>query len=90
MTGDDVKQIREALGAVVGRRLSQRDLGIAMGLAPANADRLVRQWEEGEPSGPAAVALRFMREATPLGIETDNLAFQERVATIVVGLFSEA
>ena len=66
MTGDDVRQIREAIGRLLGRKVSQQDLGLALGLAPANAATTVRRWEESEPTGPAAVALAFMREATDL------------------------
>jgi len=69
MTGEDVKAIREALG----RRVSLRDLGLALGLAPANAKDTVRRWEEEGPTGPAAAALRFIREATDLGNSTDML-----------------
>jgi hypothetical protein len=60
MTPDDVKKIREALGEVVGRRISQHDLGLALGLAPASAGRSVREWETSGPTGPAAAALGFM------------------------------
>jgi len=59
--GSEVKRIREEIGAAIGRRVSQRDLGLALGLSDDNADRLVRKWEDGEPSGPAAVALELMR-----------------------------
>jgi len=59
--GSEVKRIREEIGAAIGRRVSQRDLGLALGLSADNADRLVRKWEDGEPSGPAAVALELMQ-----------------------------
>lgn len=64
MTGADVKSIREALGRALGHRVSCRDLGLALGLAPANAKDTVRSWEDGsrDVSGPAAVALSFMRD----------------------------
>lgn len=66
MTPADVKTIREALGRALGRRVSCRDLGLALGLAPANAGDTVRSWEDGsrDVSGPAAVALDFMRDGT--------------------------
>lgn len=49
MTGADVKAIREALGRLLGRRVSCRDLGLALGLAPANAADTVRRWESDGP-----------------------------------------
>jgi transcriptional regulator with XRE-family HTH domain len=63
VTGADVKRIREALGETLGRRVSQRDLGLALGLAPANAADTVRRWEHEGPSGPAAVALELLEIA---------------------------
>jgi hypothetical protein len=61
MTGHEVKTIREALGDALGRNVSQRDLGLALGLAPANAKDTVRSWEDGsrDVTGPAATALKF-------------------------------
>ena len=53
MTGSDVKEIREKLGDALGRRLSQRDLGLALRLSEGNAARAIRDWEEGSgPTGP--------------------------------------
>ena len=60
LTGDDVKRIRERIGEFRGRRMSQFDLGVALGLAPKNADRAVRDWEELGSSGPASVALHLI------------------------------
>ena len=57
LTGDDVKRIRERIGEFQGRRVSQYDLGLALGLAPKNAEHAVRDWEELGPGGPASVAL---------------------------------
>jgi hypothetical protein len=60
MTGNDVKRIRDAIGAHFGRRISQRDLGLALGLSEKNADRAIREWETDGPTGPGAAALRLI------------------------------
>jgi len=62
MAGLDLALLRRALSAAAGRPISQADLGRALGLAEANADRTVRRWEEGEPSGPASVALAYLAQ----------------------------
>lgn len=65
MTGDEVKQIRIALGRELGRNVSCRDLGLALRLSVKTAADTVRGWEDGskDVTGPASVALRFMAEA---------------------------
>lgn len=88
MTGTDVKAIREALGRTLGRRLSCRDLGLALGLAPANAGDTVRKWEREGPTGPAAVALNFMREATDISSGAHGVAFEEVIEDMVRALFA--
>jgi hypothetical protein len=65
MTGADVKAIGNALSDATGRRVSQYDLGVMLGLSVDNAARLVRKWEEEEPSGPAAIALRYLCQGLP-------------------------
>lgn len=62
MQGAEVKRIREEIGRALGRRVSQRDLGLALGLAPKNADDTARSWEDGSKpvSGPAALALELL------------------------------
>lgn len=67
MSADEVKSARLEIGAALGRTLSQRDLGLMLGLAPANADRTVRNWEVDGPTGPAAVALRLMLHCARAG-----------------------
>jgi hypothetical protein len=65
MNGSDAKRIRESLGEVVGRPLSERDLGMMLGLHEQSAEATVRQWEEGEgPTGSAAVALSLLAYST--------------------------
>lgn len=88
MTGADVNAIRMALGRVIGRRVSCRDLGLALGLAPANAADTVRRWERDGPTGPAAVALGFMRQATDLMDDFVQPATVEDIERMVRGLFS--
>ena len=63
LTGDDVKRIRERIGEFRGARVSHYDLGLALGLAPKNADRAVRDWEELGPTGPTSVALQLIETA---------------------------
>src|ERR1700694_4614524 len=65
MQGPDAKRIRESLGEVIGRPLSERDLGIMLGLPEQLAEATVRQWEEGDgPGGSAAVALSLLAYST--------------------------
>ena len=65
MQGSDAKRIRESLGDVIGRPLSERELGIMLGLPEQIAEATVRQWEQGgEPSGSAAVALGLLAYST--------------------------
>jgi hypothetical protein len=59
MNGADVKAIRLALRDVLGYEPSCHDLGLALGLAPANAKDTVRKWEADGPTGPAATALKL-------------------------------
>ncbi len=91
MTADDVKAIREALGRTLGRRISQNDLGLALGLAPANAADTVRSWEDGkrDVSGPATLALQFMREATDQGIMRSP-EFVSTMKRMVVDVFASS
>jgi hypothetical protein len=88
MTGADVKAIREALGRAIGRRISCRDLGCALGLAPTNAADTIRKWEAEGPTGPAAVALMFMSGATDIGAPF-NPQHQIIIREIVRGLFRQ-
>jgi hypothetical protein len=60
MSADEVKMARLEIGSAMGKSLTQRDLGLMLGLAPASADRTVRNWETDGPTGPVAVALRLM------------------------------
>lgn len=62
MTGADVKRIRLALEEAAGGRLTQRGLGLLLGLAEKNAADTVRKWEDSAPSGPAATALSLMAD----------------------------
>jgi hypothetical protein len=87
MTGAEVKAIRDALGRLLGRHLSQQDLGVALGLAPDSAGRTVRSWEKAGPSGPAAVALAFMREATDIGTAHGGHGFSDGCKCTVLGMF---
>ncbi len=95
MTGFEVRALRRALSDMTGERVSQRKLGVALGLSAANADRTVRNWEENAPSGPASVALTYLAQgvlddvmknvvpeflsASPLGAENGDLEFVVRL-----------
>jgi DNA-binding transcriptional regulator YiaG len=68
MSPGEVKIIRDALSEALGVRLSQQDLGIALGLAPKNAARTIRDWETSGPTGPGAVALRLLLYCSERGL----------------------
>lgn len=91
MTAADVKSIREALGRTLGRHISCRDLGMALGLAPANAADTVRSWEDGsrDVTGPAAVALAFMRECTDICATNPGCETQEDIEKMVRRLIAK-
>ena len=64
MTGPELKQLREDLGAAIGRRLSVADMAKIAGLAPANGGDTWRKWEDGAgPSGPVAALMSILRLA---------------------------
>jgi hypothetical protein len=90
MTGADVKRIREALGRLLGRHVTCRDLGVALGLAPANAGDTVRSWEDGsrDVSGPAGVALCFISLATDDPRANVSAPGRKDISSIVVGMFT--
>jgi hypothetical protein len=65
MTGAELKQLREDLGAAIGRRLSVADMVKIVGLAPANGADTWRKWEDGAgPSGPVATLMSILRLAS--------------------------
>lgn len=65
MTGPELKQLREDLGAAVGKRLSVADMAKLCGLAPANGADTIRKWEDGAgPSGPVAALLSILANAS--------------------------
>jgi len=64
MTGPELKQLREDIGAAIGRRLSVADMAKIAGLAPANGGDTWRKWEDGAgPSGPVATLMSIFRLA---------------------------
>lgn len=73
VTSEDCKAIREGLGNALGQRLSQRDLGMMLGLALRNAGDTVRSWEDRskEISGPAQLALRLLGAAAGFSVTGD-------------------
>lgn len=62
MKGSELKSIRSKL------ELSQRELGLKIGLSGDNIARTIRRWETGETeiSGPAAILIRQMSNARAL------------------------
>lgn len=86
MTGADVKSIREALGRALDRRVSCKDLGLILGLAPKNAADTVRKWEDTEPTGPAAAALRLLHIACD---DRYAAAARNAVAQMAVDMWQE-
>lgn len=82
MTGPELKQLREDLGAAIGRRLSVADMAKLCGLAPANGADTIRKWEEGDgPSGPVAALLSILRIASQKH-QFENEAFDQVVASV--------
>lgn len=65
MRGLQAKRVRENLSEVVGRPLSERELGMMLGLTEQVAEATVRGWEDGDgPTGSAAVALWLLALST--------------------------
>ncbi len=69
MTGPDLRILRVRIGLMLGRHVSQRDLGLALRLAPNNAKDTVRSWEDGsrDITGPASVACNLMGDCISHG-----------------------
>jgi len=65
MSADEARAVRLALSAAMNRQLSQREFGVMLGLAPAGADRTIRNWEKDGPTGPGALALHYMAQGLP-------------------------
>lgn len=65
MTPDDVKRIQTELSDAIGARISDGDLGDALGLEPKNAPEAVRRWKTKGPTGPVAAALRYLDQGLP-------------------------
>jgi hypothetical protein len=68
MTGNELYLLRTIrLANALGRRVSQHDLGVALGLQPASAARRVRKWEDGEEeiSGTTEIALAWLWVSIP-------------------------
>jgi hypothetical protein len=74
MTGAEVYTIRNALAEALGRKVSCRDLGLVLSLAPSMAGETVRAWEDGKKpiSGPASVALRLLGYGAGIGEIPDS------------------
>jgi hypothetical protein len=63
MTGIELKQLREDLGAAIGRSLSVVDMARLCGLPAGGADT-IRRWEVTGPGGTAAELLRILAMAS--------------------------
>jgi hypothetical protein len=64
VTGSELKQLREDLGAAIGRPLSATDMAKLCGLAGGAGADTIRKWEVTGPSGPAAELLRILAMAS--------------------------
>lgn len=65
MHGAEAKRIRDGLSEVIDRPLSERDLGIMLGLPQQQAEAIVQGWEKDRgPEGPALVALWLLALST--------------------------
>lgn len=96
MTGEQFAILRRALSAAAGRHVSQTDLGRALGLAEVNSRRTVARWEEGRPSGPAAIAMTYlaqgcldevMRQIVPEYVEATALPDGQAGPELVIRLW---
>lgn len=77
MYGLEARRIRKSLGEVVGRPLSEHELGMMLGLPEHSAEATVREWEVGEgPSGSAAVALSLIAYSTDYDHPPQHVLFE--------------
>jgi hypothetical protein len=60
MTGQELKQLREDLGAAIGRPLSAADMAKLCGLAPDTGANMIRRWEVTGPPKQVAEQLRVL------------------------------
>jgi hypothetical protein len=63
LTGAELKLIRQALCANVGRSLSSADMAKMVGLAPNGGADTWRKWEEDGASGPVATLMSILAYA---------------------------
>jgi transcriptional regulator with XRE-family HTH domain len=70
MTGEEVHRTRLQIGERLGRRISQLQLGLMVGLERPNAARTIRRWEADSPTGPGALALEYLLRLTTIELET--------------------
>jgi hypothetical protein len=64
MTGQELKQLREDLGDVIGRPLSAADMAKLCGLAPDTGANMIRRWEVTGPSKQSSEQLRILAMAS--------------------------
>jgi hypothetical protein len=64
MTGQELKQLREDLGDVIGRPLSAADMAKLCGLAPDTGANMIRRWEVTGPSKQISEQLRILAMAS--------------------------
>ncbi len=69
MKGAEVKAVQTALSEAIGHRITDHELGLILGLTPANANVSVRKWKDSQPTGPVATALRLLHR---LVVELDD------------------
>jgi hypothetical protein len=78
VTGPELKQLREDLGAAIGRPLSATDMANLCGLAGGAGADTIRKWEVTGPSGPAAELLRILAMASDRYPILDNFNVFDR------------
>jgi hypothetical protein len=69
MNGEKAKDIRHDLGRMIGKRITLRDMGLAMRLSESNAADRYRQWEQEQPTGPGSLALDYLSQ----GLERERI-----------------
>jgi hypothetical protein len=78
MTGQELKQLREDLGDVIGRPLSAADMAKLCGLAPDTGANMIRRWEVTGPSKQSSEQLRVLAMASDRYPILDNFNIFDR------------
>ena len=79
VTGPELRQLRNDLGAAIGRPLTAPDMARLCGLEPGKAGAdTIRRWEVSGPTGPAGELLRILAMASDRYPILDNFNVSDR------------